>query len=411
MDTGMETSSTPSSEMVGILENIQASMQRIADRVTGIEDSQRQNPSTVSFLGTSTPYKEQSSKSWPDDTSVMEEMEKETEELNSNGVKLFPVSDSTMGLLKSSFCSALLNPSRWQIRDKFGAPNCPHSACPGLDKVMNSACEILEAVQSAVKLLGNFSACNRERRQIALSSLNPRIADMAEDDSIFTEVRQNLFGEGFYKKAKEHDDEMRVLNSVAASKTHTQSAPAKKPSGFKSHQPVFHRNSRNFRGGFKGRRRYQPYAGNSSFSHGSSKNSSDSAKWHPAPTSPSPAHEHQQDQKCLLMNHLKEIKFLPNMSQSPLMVCLKDLGFVDMAQSIAIQSPPPAGKIQLFIQNWKVLTSDRWVQDCVQGYAIDWIAQPHQEKPPHEIVFSGEEMNCLSLEVQKMVEKHAVTEV
>ena len=99
------------------------------------------------------------------------------------------------------------------------------------------------------------------------------------------------------------------------------------------------------------------------------------------------------------MNHLKEIKFLPNMSQSPLMVCLKDLGFVDMAQSIALQSPPPAGKIQLFIQNWKVLTSDRWVQDCVQGYAIDWIAQPHQVKPPHEIVFSGEEMNCLSLEV------------
>ena len=49
------------------------------------------------------------------------------------------------------------------------------------------------------------------------------------------------------------------------------------------------------------------------------------------------------------MNHLKEIKFLPNMSQSPLMVCLKDLGFVDMAQSIALQSPPPAGKIQLFI--------------------------------------------------------------
>ena len=315
----METSSTPSSEMVGILENIQASMQSIADRVTRIEDSQRQNPSTVSFLGTSTPYKEQSSKSWPDDSSVMEEMEKETEELDSKGVKLFPVSDSTMGLLKSSFCSALPNPSRRQIRDKFGAPNCPHSACPGLDKVMKSrmsnetksrdkqlarlqslgldavgpltrvlegaesgdisACEILEAVQSAVKLLGNFSAqCNRERRQIALSSLNPRIADMAEDDSIFTEARQHLFGDGFYKKAKERDDEMRVLNSVAASKTHTQSAPAKKPSGFKSHQPVFHRDSRNSRGGFRGRGRYQPYAGNSSFSHGSSKKSSDSAK-------------------------------------------------------------------------------------------------------------------------------------
>eukprot|EP00117_Sycon_ciliatum_P026680 scpid87134/ scgid21846/ len=42
---------------------------------------------------------------------------------------------------------------------------------------------------------------------------------MADDDSIFTEARQNLFGDGFYKKAKERDDEMRVLNSVAASKS------------------------------------------------------------------------------------------------------------------------------------------------------------------------------------------------
>eukprot|EP00117_Sycon_ciliatum_P037142 scpid87133/ scgid27840/ len=138
MDTGMETSSTPSNGIVGILEKIQASMQSIADRVTRIEDSQRQNPSTVSFLGTSTPYKEQSSKSWPDDTSTMEELGKETEELDSKGVKLYPVSDSTMSLLKSSFRPALPNPSRQQIRDKFGAPNCPHSACPGLNKVMKS---------------------------------------------------------------------------------------------------------------------------------------------------------------------------------------------------------------------------------------------------------------------------------
>ena len=108
---------------------------------------------------------------------------------------------------------------------------------------------------------------------------------------------------------------------------------------------------------------------------------------------------------------MKEIKFLQTTTQSRLLVCLRDLGFQDMAQRIAQQCPPPAGKVGLFMENWKTLTKDQWVLECVQGYAIDWIAKPFQKNAPHELVFPAEQENCLSDEVQKLLLKNAISEV
>ena len=41
-----------------------------------------------------------------------------------------------------------------------------------------------------------------------------------------------------------------------------------------------------------------------------------------------------------------------------------------------------AGKLRLFAPNWQVITKDLWVMNCVQGYTIDWVGQPHQTHPP-----------------------------
>ena len=50
----------------------------------------------------------------------------------------------------------------------------------------------------------------------SLKSLNPRIADMAEKDCLYHEAGLNLFGEGFCRKAKERDEELKALNNLGA---------------------------------------------------------------------------------------------------------------------------------------------------------------------------------------------------
>ena len=60
----------------------------------------------------------------------------------------------------------------------------------------------LEAVQTALRLLGNASAnISRERRRSAIANMNSRLVDTAEDDHLFAKAAPNLFGNGFAKKA------------------------------------------------------------------------------------------------------------------------------------------------------------------------------------------------------------------
>lgn len=72
-----------------------------------------------------------------------------------------------------------------------------------------------EAAQTALRLLGNASSnISCERRKAALSSLNPRLVDMADDTKIFANAAPQLFGEGFAKKAKERDEELKCPNQA-----------------------------------------------------------------------------------------------------------------------------------------------------------------------------------------------------
>ena len=73
----------------------------------------------------------------------------------------------------------------------------------------------VEAAQTALKLLENASGLlAMERRRNALSDMNPNLKDIAEEDSLYKEAAPNHFGDGFSKKAKERDDELKVLRST-----------------------------------------------------------------------------------------------------------------------------------------------------------------------------------------------------
>ena len=68
----------------------------------------------------------------------------------------------------------------------------------------------IDMAQTTMKLLGNaLMHASRERRKSALQSMNPQLADMAEDDAIYRTMAPSLFGDNFFKRAKEWDEELR----------------------------------------------------------------------------------------------------------------------------------------------------------------------------------------------------------
>jgi len=219
-------------------------------------------------------------------------------EVDVRGTKCFQTSARTQSFIKPAFSSSMTNAARQQLKDKFGVPNLPCTASPMLDKVLRArvssttksrdkelaklqalamdatgplthivedACrgsltakDNLDAVQSALRFLGNFaSQCNKMRRSAVLQNLNPRIADMADEVGLFEDAGLNLFGDGFCKKAKERDDEMKALNSIH--RDPNVNRRTEKPSGFRqAPRRPFHN-----RGGFtqRGRARFSsaPY--------------------------------------------------------------------------------------------------------------------------------------------------------
>lgn len=122
----------------------------------------------------------------------------------------------------------------------------------------------MEAAQTALKLLGNASMhANRDRRKAALQSMNARLTDMAEDDAIYKSAAPALFGEGFCKKAKERDDELKCLNqampsSAKPSSTHTRGSTLFRGGrSYKSH--ASRGTGQDYRGRRGGYQRSHPY--------------------------------------------------------------------------------------------------------------------------------------------------------
>ena len=70
-----------------------------------------------------------------------------------------------------------------------------------------------------------------------------------------------------------------------------------------------------------------------------------------------------------------------------------------------------AGRIKEFKENWALLTQDPWVLQTVQGFQLPLVAQPLQVTVPPQMQFALEQKNLISVEVQTMLEKQAITVV
>ena len=329
-DYQMISSRTFEDRLFNSLEEIRNSVNSVKDRVNKLEEQSAQSTTNTerhsleqtveTQSANEDAIESQSDRHWDDrhsehcpedDDVIWPVSDEEGESPQSTGIKLFQVSEKTGNFLKQSFTNTAPNKIRRQWREKLGAPNTPYTACPTLDKIVKSRLSPttksrdktlaktqallldavgpityileeaakgqltskggLEAAQSALKLLGNASMhITRDRRKNAIESMNPNLIDLAEDDSMFQSAPPLLFGEGFAKKAKERDEELKCLNQATKQKTQTTNN-SYKVRNYNNNKDYFqgsrpHYQSQRGGGQFNGNnRRYQrhhPYARN-----------------------------------------------------------------------------------------------------------------------------------------------------
>ena len=67
-----------------------------------------------------------------------------------------------------------------------------------------------------------------------------------------------------------------------------------------------------------------------------------------------------------------------------------------------------AGRLQYFLENWKILINDRKILECVSRLKIDFQEEPFQERVPHQAQISMQESELINQVVETMLRKGAI---
>ena len=84
------------------------------------------------------------------------------------------------------------------------------------------------------------------------------------------------------------------------------------------------------------------------------------------------------------------MKILPIMTQSCVMRTLQSKGVANIATVLATGSPPLAGCVAHFKQNWEAIIQDCWVLETIKGYMVEFLRKPCQNHKPPQITFTKE---------------------
>lgn len=69
-----------------------------------------------------------------------------------------------------------------------------------------------------------------------------------------------------------------------------------------------------------------------------------------------------------------------------------------------------AGRLKNFINEWKKITTDQFILNCLEGYKIPFKDLPFQSKPPLERKFSAQDWGKIKIEIKKLLNKRAIEE-
>ncbi|XP_063979898.1 uncharacterized protein LOC135163921 [Diachasmimorpha longicaudata] len=70
----------------------------------------------------------------------------------------------------------------------------------------------------------------------------------------------------------------------------------------------------------------------------------------------------------------------------------------------------PAGRLRLFTDVWREITTDKFIIQCLQGYKIPFRKIPHQFKPPNAPSRLAKNWTTISAEIEKLLIKGAIEE-
>ena len=245
-------------------------------------------------------------------------------------------------------------------------------ACDDVDTPI-SIDEAKEAVVESIQLLGNASVgLSRLRRKRLLKSVNPDIADLAEE--IFEEAAPNLFGSGFEKKMKAFCLQVKPPYELSAFCLQV------KPPYELFVAPVFSK-----------RPSHCP----------------------PKRRRPSEQGEVLAEKTCQEVTSRNQ----PRVRDSKIVIyCLKNQSLISLlvqrgVAPLAVDKSIIAGRVALFQENWSRVSEDQWLLDTIQGYKIEFVDNPTQARQPRVGMSSPTEQALLQEEVGKMLSKRAIVEV
>ena len=80
-----------------------------------------------------------------------------------------------------------------------------------------------------------------------------------------------------------------------------------------------------------------------------------------------------------------------------------------MVSTTCIKSSKIAGRLAQFVTKWQEVTSDKWVLDAIKHYEIELGKLPFQSFLPKQIHFAPNEVEIISIEIDKLLQKGANT--
>ena len=90
-------------------------------------------------------------------------------------------------------------------------------------------------------------------------------------------------------------------------------------------------------------------------------------------------------------------------------VCTLNKLNIVLSRTPGLLSLPTAARLPYCLHNWKVITSDQWVLQVVQGYSLELTSTPYQRGAPCPL--SSQHQPAVEEEVQKLLTKGAIRKV
>ena len=81
---------------------------------------------------------------------------------------------------------------------------------------------------------------------------------------------------------------------------------------------------------------------------------------------------------------------------------------LDLFPKGEIGNVPLAGRLQYFLENWKILTNDPKILEWVFELKMDFQEEPFQERVPHQVQISMQECELINQEVGAMLRKGTI---